>query len=139
MYSGWVSAKQDDNNNLTSDSSQPGFSTLASITTATPRYELNVRKCGMANAKVRGHNCQMMNGMGAFRGQSFKLGLGNVSGNGIKIGATPVVLDFTHKLTLDQQTEIPFHSRDMELVVFAECERLFNLKNGYVSVSGASY
>ena len=139
MWAGWCGAKQDDNQLNTANSSQPGFSTLTSITTGTPRYELNKRKCGMANAKVRGHNCQMMNGFGSFRGQSFKLGLGNVSGNGIKVGATPVVLDITHKSTHDPKEEPAFHSRNMEMVVFAECERLFSLKNGYVSVSGASF
>lgn len=139
MWSGWCGAKQDDNQLNTANSSQPGFSTLASITTGTPRYELNKRKCGMANAKVRGHSCQMMNGFGSFRGQSFKLGLGNVSGNGIKVGAVPVVLDITHKSTNDPNEEPAFHSRNMELAVFAECERLFSLKNGYVSVSGASF
>ena len=139
MYSGWCAAKQDDNLSNARESTQPGFSILASLNIATPRYELNKRKCGMANAKVRGHSNQMMNGFGAYRGQSFKLGLGNVSGNGIKVGSTPVVLDIKHALSRDRDTEAPFHSRDMELVVFAECERLFNLKNGYVSVSGASF
>jgi hypothetical protein len=139
MFSGWCAAKQDDNQGLTSNSEQPGFSTLTTNTSASARYELNVRKCGMANAKVKGHNCNWMNGFASFRGQSFKLGYGNVSGNGVKVGATPVVLDLTHRSTRDAALEPAFHTRNMELVVFAEVERLFSLKNGYVSVSGASF
>ena len=138
-YTGWCSAKQQDTQALTANSKQPGFSTLTSIDTATARYRLNVRKCGMANSKVRGLKCNTMNGMLSYKGQSFKLGMGNQSGNGIRVGSVPVVLDMTFKATKDDDTSEPFHSRNQELVVFAECERLFQLKNGYVSVSGASF
>ena len=138
-YTGWCAAKQQDTQADTANSKQPGYSTLTSIDTATPRFEVNVRKCGMANAKVRGLNCNTMNGMLSFKGQSFKMGMGNQSGNGIRIGSVPVVLDLNFKATRDNMLQEPVHSRSQELVVFAECERLFQLKNGFVSVSGASF
>ena len=142
-YTGWCAAKQDDNEATIGQSSQPGFSTLASNISAagvaTPRFELNKRKCGMANAKVRGQPNYWMNGMASYKGASFKLGRGNVMGNGIKVGATPMVVDLEFKTTRDNLLEPPFHSRNQELCVFAECERMFSLKNGFVSVSGASF
>lgn len=142
-YTGFCAAKQDDNEATIGASSQPGFSTLDSNVSAagvaTPRFELNKRKCGMANAKVRGQPNYWMNGMASYRGASFKLGSGNVMGNGIKVGSTPMVVDLEFKTTADNLLEPAFHSRNQELCVFAECERMFSLRNGFVSVSGASF
>ena len=54
MYNGDSSAKQRDNESLTANSQQPGFSLLDDITKATSQYELNDRKAAMANVHFGG-------------------------------------------------------------------------------------
>ena len=82
-----------------------------------------------------GHSQQKAIGCGKYLGTSFKLQDGaNVSGNGIKIGNLPVVLELTREFTNHHQ-----HNKSLVMNVFAECERMFALRNGFIQVSGASY
>ena len=53
--------------------------------------------------------------------------MGNQQSNGIRVGSVPVVLDLEFKATHDNKEQPPYHSRDQELCVFAEVERLFVL------------
>jgi hypothetical protein len=82
-----------------------------------------------------GHSQQEMRGCGHYLGQSFKLQDGaNMMGNGIKVGNLPVVVELTRDFTNEHQ-----HNKSLVMNMFAECERMFSLRNGYVQVSGASF
>ena len=134
-YNAWSSCKQQDDKLTATLSAQPGFTTDYSIDTATRRYEHNNRKSGVANQLFLGHNQQESSGMMNYQGVSFKLQKGvNVSGNGVKIGNLPVVLELTREFTNDE-----YHNKDLKLTCFAECERMFSLRNGYIQASGSSY
>lgn len=136
-WNAWTSCKQqdDETSTTTADCKQPGFSKDYSITQATRRYEFNNRKAGIANQLYLGHSQQKALGCGHYMGLSFKLQDGvNTSGNGIKIGNLPVVLELTRQFTNHHQ-----HNKDLVMNVFAEVERMFSLRNGYIQVSGASY
>tara|TARA_R100001594_G_scaffold145382_1_gene195489 strand:- start:929 stop:2902 length:1974 start_codon:yes stop_codon:yes gene_type:complete len=146
MYNGAVNCKQRDDVTDAENSVQPGFSAIRytgaayseAITGAlsgSRRYAIDYRKAGIANQLCKGLEQQAnICGRGAYRGISFKLGKGNVPGNGIAVGNTPVVLDLTHNFV----KEAGFN-RNLKLNLWAEVERQFVLKNGFVSVSGASF
>ena len=55
-------------------------------------------------------------------------------GNGISVGSVPVVLDLTHNFVKED-----YFNRNLKLNLWAEVERQFVIKNGFVSVSGASF
>ena len=134
-FNSWTSCKQQDDQLTASASSQPGFTTDYSIETATRRYQHNNRKSGVANQLYLGHSQQEASGMMNYQGVSFKLQKGvNVSGNGVKIGNLPVVIELEREFTNSE-----YHNKDLKLTCFAECERMFSLRNGFVQVSGASY
>jgi len=136
VWNAFTSCKQrDDELTTTANNKQPGFTTDYSNTEATRRYEFNNRKAGVANQLFEGHSQQKAIGCGKYLGTSFKLQDGaNVSGNGIKIGNLPVVLELTREFTNHHQ-----HNKSLVMNVFAECERMFALRNGFIQVSGASY
>ena len=134
-YNAWTSCKQQDDQLTAAASSQPGFTTDYSIETATRRYQHNNRRSGVANQLYLGHTQQEASGHMNYCGVSFKLQKGvNVSGNGVKIGNLPVVIELEREFTNSD-----YHNKDLKLTCFAECERMFSLRNGYVQVSGASY
>ena len=146
MYNGATSCKQRDDSTDASTSVQPGFSdirytgaaysdAIAGALSGSRKYSINKRKGGICNQLCRGLEQQKyMTGRGAYRGISFKLGKGNVMGNGIAVGSVPVVLDLTHNFVKED-----YFNRNLKLNLWAEVERQFVIKNGFVSVSGASF
>ena len=146
MYNGATSCKQRDDVQTAQTSLQPGFSNIqytggayseiiSGAGSGSRRYAINLRKGGIANQLCKGlHQQKYMTGRGAYKGISFKLGKGNVPGNGIAVGNTPVVLDLTHNFVREDR-----FNRNLNLNVWAEVERSFVLKNGFVSVSSASF
>lgn len=132
-YNGASSCKQRDTQADTVDSSQPGFQQLDSQTAQTNRYELNDIKAGIANQNFEGINQKYLRGFLKYYGLSFKKMPGNFQGNGIACGAQAIEVNYNY-----QHTENAYYSGQSNLNMYAEVERLFQLKQGKVSVTNAS-
>lgn len=132
-YNGASSCKQRDTQALTANSSQPGFSQLDDQANQTDRYAINEIKAGIANQNFEGINQKYLRGFLKYYGMSFKKMPGNFQGNGIAIGSQALEINYNYK-----HTENALYSGQSNLNVYAEVERLFQLKQGKVSVTNAS-
>lgn len=132
-YNGASSCKQRDTQALTDNSSQPGFQTLDSQAAQTNRYEINDIKAGIANQNFEGINQKYLRGFLKYYGLSFKKMPGNFQGNGIACGAQAIEVNYNY-----QHTQNAYYSGQSNLNMYAEVERLFQLKQGKVSVTNAS-
>ena len=132
-YNGASSCKQRDTQALTDNSSQPGFQTLDSQADQTDRFQINDIKAGIANQNFEGINQKYLRGFLKYYGMSFKKMPGNFQGNGIACGAQAIEVNYNY-----QHTENAYYSGQSNLNLYAEVERLFQLKQGKVSVTNAS-
>ena len=133
-YNGSSSCKQRDSQALTINSAQPGFSTDDSIDIATGQYELNNRKSGIANVSYQGINQKYLRGNGFYMGVNLrKINGQNFVGNGMKIGAQSVEVQYNYEATKN-----PWFSGTSTLNTYGIVERIFQLQNGKVSVTTAS-
>ncbi len=134
MWTGQSSCKQTDTKSQTADSSQPGYSTLDSIFDASSQYEINDRKAGVCNQTYEGVNQQFLIGNAQYTGFNFrKIDGQNYKGNGVLVGNAPVEIRFDYS-----HTKNPWYSGKSILNVYGNCERVFLLRNGRVSVTSAS-
>ena len=134
MYNGDSSAKQRDNESLTANSKQPGFSLLDDITKATAQYELNDRKAAMSNVHYGGISQSWLRGNGFYMGINLrKINGQNFVGNGARIGAQAVEINYDYSATKD-----PSFQGNSDLNTYACVERVFQLLNGKVTVTSGS-
>ena len=98
-------------------------------------YRLNPYKDSFVADTIYGHPQEHFIGMGNYQGVSFRLHEQNVVGNGVRIGALPMQLEIKQNFS----PFAPLFAQNMMMQAFCEVERVFVLKNGFITVSNASY
>lgn len=135
-YNAYTSAKQKANQvGFLTTTNLPSYANHDNNSIEDTLYRINAYKGSFVQDTIYGHSQEHFIGMGNYQGVSFRLHEQNVVGNGVRVGALPMQLEIKHNYS----PFAPLFAQNMMMQAFCEVERVFVLKNGFITVSNASY